>query len=65
MFDVIIIGIGLVLILEGLLYFTVANKIDLVISILSSMRPQKIKNISLILVFIGLCLIYFTIRQYI
>ena len=65
MFDVIIIGIGLMLIVEGLLYFTIANKLDLVISILSSMRPQKIKNISLILVFTGLCLIYFTIRPYI
>ena len=65
MFDVIIISIGLMLIFEGLLYFTVANKLDMLISILSSMRPQKIKNISLIVVFIGLCLIYFTIRQYI
>ena len=65
MLDIIIISIGLVLIIEGLLYFTLANKLDLVISALSSMNPQKIKKISFILVFIGLCLIYFTIRPYI
>ena len=63
--DIIIISIGLVLIIEGLLYFTLANKLDLVISALSSMNPQKIKKISIILVFIGLCLIYFIIRPYI
>ena len=65
MLDIIIISIGLVLIIEGLLYFTLANKLDLVISALSSMNPQKIKKISIILVFIGLCLIYFIIRPYI
>ncbi len=65
MLDIIIISIGLVLIIEGLLYFTLANKLDLVISTLSSMNPQKIKKISFILVFIGLCLIYFIIRPYI
>ncbi len=65
MFDLIIISIGLVLVVEGLLYFTLANKIDLVISTLSSIKPQKIKKISLIIVFIGLCLIYITLRQYI
>ncbi len=64
MFDIIIVSIGLVLIIEGLLYFFLANKISALITLLSSINPKKIKNFSLFLVFIGLCLIYFIIRPY-
>ena len=64
MFDLLIISIGLVLIIEGSLYFFLANRINLVINILQDINPKKIKNISVAVVFIGFCLIYFIIRPY-
>ena len=64
MFDLLIISIGLVLIIEGSLYFLLANKINLVINILQDINPKKIKNISVAVVFIGFCLIYLIIRPY-
>tara|TARA_Y100000817_G_C16407074_1_gene345763 strand:- start:94 stop:291 length:198 start_codon:yes stop_codon:yes gene_type:complete len=65
MSEVIFISIGIVLIIEGVLYFFLANNINLIIRVLKEINSKRIKNISLILVFIGFCLIYFMIRPYI
>ncbi len=64
MLKVLFISIGLVLVIEGLLYFFLANKLDLISSIIKNLNPKKIKNFSLSIVFLGFCLIYFTIRTY-
>ena len=64
MLEIIFISISLVLIIEGTIYFFIANKIHSVVEILKDIEPKKIKNISLIMVFTGFCLIYFIIRTY-
>ena len=57
-------SIGLVLIIEGILYFFLANNLNKLLNILSSINPQTIKNISAFCALMGLCLIYFTFKYY-
>ena len=61
MFKTIVISIGLVLVIEGVMYFFLANKLNYLIQLLEKINPRKIKSISLTSVFFGLCLIYFTL----
>ena len=62
MLEILFISIGLMLIIEGLIYFFLANRIKTMINLLSNINPKRIKNFSLMMVFIGFCLIYYTIR---
>ena len=64
MLEILIISIGLVLTIEGLLYFFLANNLKKYLDMLNLMNPQTIKNISLFCLLIGLCLIYFTFKYY-
>ena len=64
MFEILIISIGLVLVVEGAIYFLFADKLDYLVSFLKSVDTKKIKKVSLIIIFIGFCLIYFTFRNY-
>ena len=64
MLEVIIISIGFVLVVEGAIYFLFADKLDYLISLLRSVDTKKIKKVSLMIIFIGFCLIYFTFRNY-
>ncbi len=64
MFEVLIMSIGLVLIIEGGLYYFFASRIDDIIEVLKTINAKNIKKISLVLVFIGFCLIYFILRPY-
>tara|TARA_Y100000768_G_C23800526_1_gene596983 strand:+ start:264 stop:464 length:201 start_codon:yes stop_codon:yes gene_type:complete len=64
MIEVLIVSIGLVLVIEGLLYFVIADKLDLLVTFLKNYDNQKIKKISLCVALFGLCLIYFTFRFY-
>ncbi len=64
MFEILIISIGLVLVIEGTIYFLVADKIDYLVNLLREINKQKIKKVSLLMVFIGVCLIYYTFRFY-
>ncbi len=64
MFEVLLISIGLVLIVEGMLYFFLANNSKKYLDMLSLINPQTIKNISLFFALLGLCLIYFTFKYY-
>ena len=61
MFELLILSIGIVLVIEGLLYFILVDRIDYFIKVLKNFNKQKIKTISLIIALVGLCLIYFTI----
>ena len=64
MLEVLIISIGLVLVIEGTIYFLFADKLDIIISLFKNFNPQKIKTISLLVALFGLCLIYFTFKYY-
>ena len=64
MSEIIITSIGLVLIIEGILYFLIANNLNKLLNIISAINPQTIKNISAFCALMGLCLIYFTFKFY-
>jgi uncharacterized protein YjeT (DUF2065 family) len=64
MFKLILLGIGLLLLFEGILYFFLAGNLNVIFDQLRKVDPQKIKTISLIMTIIGACLIYFTFRFY-
>ena len=64
MFKLILLGIGLLLFFEGILYFFLAGNLNSILDQLRKVDPQKIKTISLIMIVMGACLIYFTFRFY-
>jgi len=64
MFKILLLSIGLVLVFEGLLYFFFAKNMNKYIDQLSKIDPMIIKNISAIIIGIGVCLIYFILRTY-
>ena len=64
MIEILIISIGLVLVIEGTMYFLFADKIDFLLNILNNYNSKIIRNISLIIILFGLCLIYFTFKYY-
>ncbi len=64
MFKLILLGIGLLLFFEGILYFFLAGNLNNFFDQLRKVDPQKIKTISLIMTIMGACLIYFTFRFY-
>ena len=64
MFKLILLGIGLLIFFEGILYFFLAGNLDAIFDQLRKVDPQKIKTISLIMTIMGACLIYFTFRFY-
>ncbi len=64
MLKLILLGIGLLLLFEGILYFFLASNLNSLLDQLRMVDPQKIKTISLIMTIMGACLIYFTFRFY-
>ena len=64
MFKLILLGIGLIIFFEGILYFFLADNLNAILDQLRKVDPQKIKTISLIMTIMGACLIYFTFRFY-
>jgi uncharacterized protein YjeT (DUF2065 family) len=64
MLKLLLLGIGLFLFFEGILYFFLAKNLKSILDQLTKVEPEKIKTISLIMIIIGSCLIYFTFRQY-
>ena len=64
MLKLFLLGIGLLLFFEGILYFFLAGKLNAILDQLRKVDPQKIKTISLVMTIIGACLIYFTFRFY-
>ena len=64
MFKLFLLGIGLLLLFEGILYFFLSDNSNTLLDQLRKVDPQKIKTISLIMTGIGACLIYFTFRFY-
>ena len=64
MIKIVLLGIGLLFFFEGLLYFFLAGNLKKLLDQLATVDPQKIKSISLIMIIIGACLIYFTFNNY-
>ena len=64
MFKLFLLGIGLLLLFEGILYFFLSDNLNTLLDQLRKVDPQKIKTISLIMTVLGVCLIYFTLRFY-
>ena len=64
MSEILMTSIGLVLIIEGILYFLLANNLNKLLNIISAINPQTIKNVSTFCALMGLCLIYFTFKYY-
>ena len=64
MLKLFLLGIGLLLFFEGILYFFLARNLNSILEQISKVDPQKIKTISLVMTIIGACLIYFTFRFY-
>ena len=57
-------GIGFVFLFEGLIYLIFANKLKIFYETLNSLKNENIRSFSSILIIIGLCLIYFTLKFY-
>jgi len=64
MFKLFLLGVGLLLLFEGILYFFLAGNLNSLLDQLRKVDPKKIKTISLMMTIIGACLIYFTFRFY-
>ncbi len=64
MLKLLLLGIGLLLFFEGILYFFLAQRLSFFLEQLSKVDPHKIKTISLAMTIIGACLIYFTFHFY-
>tara|TARA_B100001029_G_scaffold143710_1_gene123565 strand:- start:188 stop:391 length:204 start_codon:yes stop_codon:yes gene_type:complete len=64
MLKLLLLGFGLLLFFEGILYFFLAGNFKSILDQVSKVDPQKIKTISLFMILIGACLIYFTFRFY-
>ena len=64
MFKLFLLGVGLLLLFEGIIYFFLAGNLSILLDQLRKVDPQKIKTISLIMTIMGACLIYFTLRFY-
>ena len=64
MIKLLLLSIGMLLVIEGILYFFLSRNLKSLLDQLSKVDPQKIKTISLIIIVIGSCLIYITLRFY-
>ena len=64
MLELFLFGIGFVLLFEGLVYFFFAKKIKEMFEMIKDIKAGKIRNFSSILIILGLCLIYFTLKFY-
>ena len=64
MVELFLFGIGFVLLFEGLVYFFFAKKIKEMFEVIKDVKAEKIRNFSSILIILGLCLIYFTLKFY-
>ena len=64
MLKLLLLGFGLLLFFEGILYFFLAGNLKSILDQLNKIDQQKIKTISLTMMIFGACLIYFTFRFY-
>ena len=64
MLKYILIGIGFMLLIEGLMYFFFPQQMKDMMKTIENMEVEKIKTIATIACILGGCLIYFTVKFY-
>lgn len=64
MLKLILFGMGCILIFEGFVYFLFAKKLRDMFHIVNSYEPEKIRFFSSVIIILGLCLIYFSLKIY-
>ena len=64
MFKILLLSIGLMLVFEGLVYFLFAMNMNKYLDQLKKIDPYILKTISTIFIGLGVCLIYFTLKNY-
>ena len=64
MLKLILLGIGFIFLFEGLVYFFISKNIKIIFEKISLLHPQKIRTFSSVLIIFGLCIIYFTFKNY-
>ena len=64
MFKFILLGIGFMLLLEGLIYFFFTKQMKEMMKVIEFLELEKIKAIASVVSILGACLIYFTIKKY-
>ena len=64
MLKYVLIGIGFMLLFEGLLYFFFPQQMKNMMKTIQNIEVEKIKTIATMASVIGACLIYFTIKSY-
>ena len=64
MLKYILVGIGFMLLIEGLLYFFFSQQMKDMMKSIEIMEVEKIKTIATIACILGGCLIYFTFKLY-
>ena len=62
MLKCVLLSIGLLFVFEGLVYFILSNRINLLIDTFKSLEPQKIRFFSGISIITGLTFIYLTLK---
>lgn len=64
MLNFILLGIGFMLLIEGIIYLLFTKKIKNMFKVIQSIEVEKIQLIALIVIIIGCCLIFFTYKNY-
>jgi uncharacterized protein YjeT (DUF2065 family) len=64
MLKIILLGMGFIFVFEGLVYFFLAKKTKSILKTIDALEPEKIRSFSSIIMILGLCLIYFTLKYY-
>ena len=64
MLKYILIGIGFMLLIEGILYFFFTRQMKHMMKVVEDLEVEKIKIVSSIIIIISVGLIYFTFRLY-
>ena len=64
MLKYILVGIGFMLLIEGLLYFLFSQQMKDMMKTIENMEVEKIKSIAIMASILGASLIYFTIKYY-
>ena len=64
MLKFILLGIGFMILFEGLFYFFFTKKMKTMIKLINELDQEKIKSLAIIMCVLGTCLIYFTFKIY-
>jgi len=62
MLELLFLSLGILLLVEGTIYFLFPNKMKNLAKIFLETEDSKVKNIALFSLFVGFCLIYFNIK---